>query len=314
MVAEATGAGAGGRARQQRFGFVAVIGAPNAGKSTLVNALVGSKVSIVSRKVQTTRMPVRGIVISGDSQIVLVDMPGIFQPRRRLDRAMVTAAWGGAAEADIVALIVDAAKGLAPDVEAILAKLGDVRAPKFLVLNKVDRVADKAKLLALTQQINERVRFDEVLMISALEGSGVEDLKTMLARAVPPGPWHYAEDDITDMPMRLLAAEITREKVFDTLHDELPYSISVETSAWKELKDRSVRIEQTIFVERDSQKKIVIGKGGQTIKQISLRARAEIGELIEQGVHLFLFVKVREGWGDDPERFRELGLEFPRDT
>ena len=297
----------------QRFGFVAVIGAPNAGKSTLVNALVGAKVTIVSRKVQTTRTPVRGIAIEGKSQLVFVDTPGIFEPKRRLDRAMVDAAWGGAKDADVVVLVVDAARGLNEEVEAILARLAGRGGPKALVLNKVDRLEQKEKLLALATAIKDKVAFDTVFMVSALAGDGVDDVKRYLAAHVPAGPWHYPEDDISDLPMRMLAAEVTREKIFDRLHDELPYAVTVETTQWKELKDGSARVEQTIFVERDSQKKIVIGQGGQTIKTISSEARAELKDMLERDVHLFLFVKVRESWADDPERYREMGLEFPKD-
>ena len=298
-------------APETRCGFIAVIGAPNAGKSTLVNALVGAKVSIVSRKVQTTRMPIRGIAIEGGSQLVLIDTPGIFAPRRRLDRAMVEAAWGGAGDADIVVVLIDAAKGLDEDTDRILGKLGHAKAPLVLALNKIDRVK-KENLLDLARQLNERIAFTRTFMISALSGSGVGDLKSYLGGAVAPGPWHYPEDEISDIPMRLLAAEITREKLYDRLHEELPYEATVETTDWKEQKG-AVRIEQTIFVERDSQKAIVVGHGGQMIKQLSMEARAELAEIMEKPVHLFLFVKVREGWGNDPERYRELGLTFPKD-
>lgn len=296
----------------QRFGFVAVIGAPNAGKSTLVNRLVGAKVTIVSHKVQTTRVPVRGIAIHGQSQLVFVDTPGIFDPKRRLDRAMVDAAWGGAGDADVVCLMVDAQKGLDEDVEAILKRVADVPVTRLLVLNKVDRVKDKARLLALSAAVNERAEFATTFMISAETGSGVDALKAHLAGLVAAGPWHYPEDEISDAPMRLLAAEITREKIFHVLHDELPYAITVETTDWKELKSGAIRIEQTIFVERDSQKSIVLGKGGRTIKQISQSSRADLKRIIERDVHLFLFVKVRDAWKDDPERYREMGLEFPK--
>ena len=297
---------------KHRCGFVAIIGAPNAGKSTLVNHLVGTKVTIVSRKVQTTRTPVRGIFIEGDSQVILVDTPGIFAPKRRLDRAMVGAAWDGAADADAVMLLVDAARGLDDEVSAILDRLADVRLPKLLVLNKVDRLEDKAALLPLVQQLLERGEFAETFMISALAGDGVAQLRTYLADAMPEGPWHYPQDDVSDLPLRLLAAELTREKIYDRLHQELPYAITVETTDWKELRNKSVRIEQTIYVERDSQKKIVLGKSGQSIKAISGEARAELADIVGQPVHLFLFVKVRENWADDPERYREIGLEFPK--
>ena len=296
---------------ETRCGFIAVIGAPNAGKSTLVNALVGAKVSIVSHKVQTTRMPLRGIAIEGASQLVFIDTPGIFAPRRRLDRAMVEAAWGGAGDADIVVLMIDAAKGLDEDVERILAKLEGRRTPNILALNKVDRVK-KERLLELAQACNARLPFAETFMISALTGDGVADLKSHLARSVAPGPWHYPADEVSDAPLRVMAAEITREKIYERLHDELPYQATVETTSWLE-KGKAVRIEQTIFVERDSQKAIVLGHGGRTIKQLSMQARQEIGEILERPVHLFLFVKVRENWGDDPERYRDMGLAFPKD-
>ncbi len=292
-------------------GFVALIGAPNAGKSTLINALVGAKVSIVTPKVQTTRSLVRGIAIEGNAQLIFVDTPGIFAPRRRLDRAMVGSAWGSTADADIVALLVDAYKGIGEDDEAILKGLRDIRAPKVLLLNKVDLV-DKPKLRALAQTLNERIALAGTFMISALSGDGVADVKKFFAGHVPAGPWLYPEDQISDAPLRQLAAEITREKLYLRLHQELPYQSTVETEVWKELKDGAVRIEQTIYVERESQRKIVLGKGGQTIKAIGAAARADIAAAIEHPVHLFLFVKVREGWGDDPERYREMGLEFPR--
>src|SRR3954470_2196732 len=297
---------------ERRCGFIALIGAPNAGKSTLTNALVGSKVSIVSRKVQTTRALVRGVAIVEDTQLVLMDTPGIFAPRRRLDRAMVTTAWGGAHDADIVALLIDARKGVDEEAEAILGKLGELRQPKALVLNKVDLV-DKPALLALAQTVNEKAKFDASFMVSALGGDGVDALKIWLAEHSPKGPWHYPEDQISDAPIRSLAAEITREKLFDRLHQELPYQATVETDSWKDLRDGSARVEQTIYVERESQRKIVLGKGGATIKAIGADARREIAGVAEQKVHLFLFVKVREGWGDDPERYREMGIEFPKD-
>jgi GTPase len=295
-----------------RCAFVALIGAPNAGKSTLVNALVGSKVTIVSPKVQTTRTLVRGIAIEGRSQLVFIDTPGIFAPRRRLDRAMVSQAWSGAHDADIVALMIDAKRGLDDEAISILDKLKDVAGRKLLILNKVDLVA-KPKLLALAQEANGRTALAATFMVSALSGDGVAEVKAWLAAHAAEGPWHYPEDQISDAPLRSLAAEITREQVFNRLHQELPYRSTVETDVWKELRDGSVRIEQTIFVERESQRKIVLGKGGASIKAIGAGARAEIAKIIEQPVHLFLFVKVREGWGDDPERFREMGLEFPKE-
>jgi GTP-binding protein Era len=299
-------------ASESRCGFVALIGAPNAGKSTLVNALVGTKVSIVTPKAQTTRTLIRGIAVDGPAQLILVDTPGIFAPRRRLDRAMVGTAWGGARDADIAALVVDSRKGVEDEDEGVIRGLAEVRAAKLLVLNKVDVVA-KPALLALTQMLNERAAFAAIFMISALTGDGVADLKRWLGAHVPAGPWLYPADQIADAPLRQLAAEITREKLYLRLHQELPYQSTVETEVWKELKDGSVRIEQTIYVERESQRKILLGKGGQTIKAIGAAARADIAVAIEQPVHLFLFVKVREGWGDDPERYREMGLEFPRE-
>jgi GTP-binding protein Era len=294
-----------------RCGFVALIGSPNAGKSTLLNQLVGAKVSIVSRKVQTTRALVRGITLEGAAQIIFVDTPGIFKPKRRLDRAMVTSAWGGAGDADVVALLIDARKGLDEESEAILGRLPELKQPKVLILNKVDLVA-RPSLLGLAAEINSKADFAETFMISALTGDGVADLRAKLAMHMPPGPWLYPEDQISDAPLRMLAAEITREKLFERLHDELPYAATVETDQWLAQKDGSVRIEQTIFVERESQRKIVLGKGGQTIKAIGSAARLDIAEAAETRVHLFLFVKVRENWGDDPERYREMGLEFPR--
>lgn len=294
-----------------RCGFVALLGAPNAGKSTLTNALVGTKVSIVSHKVQTTRSIVRGIALDGAAQVVLVDTPGIFAPKRRLERAMVSSAWTHAADADVIALLVDANRGLDEDIEALLGQLKDIRKPRALILNKIDLIR-RDSLLALAAAITERVPFDRVFMVSALTGDGVVDVRRWFAETVPPGPWLYPEDQVSDAPMRMLAAEITREKMFLRLHDELPYRSTVETESWKELRNGSVRIEQTIFVERESQRKIVLGKGGNTIKTISTESRKEISEIIEQPVHLFLFVKVRESWADDPERYREMGLEFPK--
>ena len=297
---------------ERRCGFVALIGTPNAGKSTLVNALVGSKVSIVSHKVQTTRALVRGIALAGDAQLVLVDTPGVFAPKRRLDRAMVTTAWGSAHDADIVAVLIDARRGLDDDETAMLATVKDLRQPRILLLNKVD-VADKPGLLALAARLNAEIVFEATFMISALTGDGVDDLKAWLAQRAPAGPWHYPEDQISDAPLRQLAAEITREKLYHRLHQELPYQSTVETETWTELKDGSVRIEQTIYVERESQRKIVLGRGGQTIKAIGAEARREIAEIVAAKVHLMLFVKVREGWSNDPERYREMGLEFPKE-
>ena len=294
-----------------RCGFAALVGAPNAGKSTLLNQLVGAKVSIVSRKAQTTRAMVRGIAIEGPAQIVLVDTPGIFKPKRRLDRAMVASALSGAADADVIALLVDARKGLDEEVEAILAQLVENKTPKILVINKVDIIA-REKLLALATELNARGAFEETFMVSALTGDGVGDLRKALARRMKPSPWLYPEDQLSDAPLRLLAAEITREKIYDRLHDELPYQSTVETDSWTQQKDGSARIEQTIFVARDGQKRIVIGEGGRTIKAIGQAARLEIAEAADQPVHLFLFVKVRENWENDPERYREMRLEFPK--
>jgi GTP-binding protein Era len=295
-----------------RCGFVALIGAPNVGKSTLVNALVGSKVTIVSRKVQTTRALIRGIVIENNAQIILVDTPGIFLPKRRLDRAMVSTAWSGAHDADLVCVLLDAREGIDEEADAILTKVATVDHEKILVLNKIDLVP-REKLLALAKAANERLTFARTFMVSALSDDGVGDLRHTLAEMVPPGPFHYPEDQMSDAPMRHLAAEITREKIFRQLHQELPYQSTVETDSWTERKDKSIRIEQTIFVERESQRKIVLGKGGAAIKSIGAQARKEIAEIVGVPVHLFLFVKVRENWGDDPDRYREMGLEFPRD-
>jgi GTP-binding protein Era len=295
-----------------RCGFVALIGAPNVGKSTLVNALVGSKVTIVSRKVQTTRALIRGIVIEDNAQIILVDTPGIFAPKRRLDRAMVSTAWSGAHDADLVCVLLDAKSGIDDEADAILTRVATVAHPKILVLNKIDLVP-REKLLALAKAANDRLKFENTFMISALSGDGVDDLRKTLARMVPAGPFHYPEDQMSDAPMRHLAAEITREKIYRQLHQELPYQSTVETDSWTERKDKSIRIEQTIFVERESQRKIVLGKGGATIKSIGADARKEIAEIMGVPVHLFLFVKVRENWGDDPDRYKEMGLEFPKE-
>src|ERR1700749_1399047 len=295
-----------------RCGFVALIGAPNVGKSTLVNALVGSKVTIVSRKVQTTRALIRGIVIDNNAQIILVDTPGIFSPKRRLDRAMVSTAWSGAHDADLVCVLLDAKSGLDEEPDSILAKAAGVDHDKILVLNKIDLVP-REKLLALAQAANERLKFVNTFMVSALSGDGVDDLLKSLAAMVPAGPFLYPEDQMSDAPMRQLAAEITREKIFRPLHQELPYQSTVETDSWTERKDKSVRIEQTVFVERESQRKIVLGKGGSAIKSIGAESRKELADILGVPVHLFLFVKVRENWADDPDRYREMGLEFPKE-
>lgn len=298
-------------AAASRCGYVALIGAPNAGKSTLLNALVGAKVSIVSRKVQTTRALVRGIALAGATQIVFVDTPGIFAPKRRLDRAMVTSAWGGAGDADVVALLVDARKGVDEEVEAIMARLTDLKQRKVLILNKIDTV-DRTRLLGLAADINGRHAFTDTFMVSATTGDGVASVRDRLAQMMPPGPWLFPEDEVSDAPLRSLAAEITREKLYERLHDELPYQSTVETDQWKTLKDGSARVEQTIYVTRESQRRIVLGHGGQTIKAIGEAARKDIAEAADCKVHLFLFVKVRENWIDDPARYREMGLEFPK--
>ena len=292
-----------------RCGFVALIGAPNAGKSTLLNAAVGAKVSIVSRKVQTTRALVRGIALVGQSQVIFVDTPGIFAPKRRLDRAMVASAWSGAGDADVVALLVDARRGEDEETAAILAALARVTNPKVLILNKIDTV-EAESLLALTEALNRDGLFSDTFMISALKGHGVPKLVASLAARMAEGPWLYPADQVSDAPLRALAAEITREKLFERLHDELPYQSTVETESWKQQSDGSARVEQTIFVTRDGHKKIVIGEGGRTIKSIGQAARKEIIEAAEHNVHLFLFVKVRPDWGDDPERYRAIGLDF----
>lgn len=295
-----------------RCGFVALIGAPNAGKSTLVNRLVGEKVSIVSRKAQTTRAAHRGIVMSGEAQIILVDTPGIFAPKRRLDRAMVTAAWGGAGEADAVCLLVDARRGVEPEVEAILGKLPEIRTKIVLALNKIDTI-ERGLLLALAADLNAHFAFAATFMISALTGDGLDGLLAHLAGSMPPGPWLYPPDQLSDGTPRALAAEITREKLFERLHDELPYQLTVETEQWRELKDGSIRIEQTIYVTRDTHKKIVIGEGGRTLRAIGEAARRDIAGAMGAKAHLFLFVKVRPQWQSDPERYREMGLEPPRE-
>ena len=292
-----------------RCGFVALIGAPNAGKSTLLNRLVGGKVSIVSHKVQTTRALVRGIMAHEKTQIIFVDTPGLFQPKRRLDRTMVNKAWDGAGDSDVVALLIDAQKGVREDEERILANLKDCKQKVILLLNKIDMVK-RESLLALVEKISAEVEFEQTFMISAAKGDGCEDLLDYLAKEMAVGLWLYPEDQMSDLPMRQLAAEITREKLFERLHQELPYSLTVETESWKELKGGDVRVEQTVFVQRESHKKILLGKGGQTVKAVSQSARRDLQEMLEQKIHLFLFVKVREKWLDDPERYREMGLDF----
>ena len=294
-------------------GFVALIGAPNAGKSTLLNRFVGAKVSIVSPKVQTTRTRVLGICIEGDTQIVFIDTPGIFRPRRRLDRAMVAAAWGGAGEADHICLLVDATRfrdGEAdPDTRRIVGRLKETGGRAVLAINKVDAVS-KPALLEMAAVLDGEGVFSEAFMVSAEKGDGTGDLLSHLTSLMAPGPWLFPEDQISDMPRRLLAAEITREKLYLQLHQELPYAATVETDSWEEQEDGSARIEQTIYVERDSQKAIVLGKGGARIKQLGRAAREELQELLEQRIHLFLFVKVRDKWGDDPARYRDWGLDY----
>ena len=292
-----------------RCGFVALIGAPNAGKSTLLNTLVGTKLAIVTHKVQTTRTRLTGIALDGPAQLVFVDTPGIFAPRRRLDRAMVQAAWSGAADADLIVLLVDAKKGMDDDVSRIVEGLQAAGRTAILALNKVDTVR-RDSLLGLSASLNDTGVFDQTFMISALTGDGVADLRAHLAAGVPPGPWLYPEDQITDVTQRLLAAEITREKVYLRLHQELPYASTVETEAWREQKDGSVRIEQVIHVARDSQKGIVIGKGGRTLKTIGELARQDMEEVFERRVHLFLHVRVSERWAEDREHYLDMGLEY----
>ena len=294
---------------EQRCGFVAIIGPPNAGKSTLVNALVGSKISIVSQKAQTTRARIRGIYIEGTAQVVLVDTPGIFKPRRKLDEAMVGNAWGGASEADAVLLVLDSRRGLGDEAQAVMASLKAQGLKALLALNKIDGQPAE-KLLPLAQQLNELYPFAETFMISAENGSGLDKLRARLAELMPAGPWLYPADQTADVHLRFLAAEITREKIYERLHDELPYATTVETEAWEERKDGSVKITQAIFVARDGQKAIVLGKGGAQIKLLGQLARAEMEESFERKVHLFLFVKVRENWAEDPERLRMMGLEI----
>ena len=295
---------------QTSCAVVALIGAPNAGKSTLINQMTGVKISIVTHKVQTTRTRIRGIAMEGKSQLILVDTPGIFAPKRRLDRAMVNAAWAGAHDADMTLLLIDAAKGIDAEVRAILERMRDLAGKKMLVLNKVDLVKKDA-LLSLIEDVSRYSDFEEIFMISALTGDGVAELKQHLAKAAPQGPWLYPEDQISDAPMRHLAAEITREKLTLRLHQELPYASTVETTAWKKLRRGGIRIEQKVYVMRDTQKKIVLGKQGQTIKNISMESRKELSDILGVRVDLFLFVKVRSKWGDDPERYQEMGLDFP---
>jgi GTP-binding protein Era len=294
-----------------RCGFVALVGAPNAGKSTLLNALVGTKVSIVTQKAQTTRAQIRGVVTEGESQIVFIDTPGIFAPKRRLDRAMVEAAWAGAGDADYVALIIDVQKGVTAEIEALLTSLAEATSPKVLVLNKVDLIK-REELLKLSEGLNARLRFEATFMISALSGSGVKDFLAWAMGHIPLGPWHFPEDQLTDLTLALTAAEVTREKLFLRIHDEIPYNATVETEKFTVQKDGSYKIDQVIYLAREAHKKIVLGAGGQTIKSIGADSRKELMEMYEVPVHLFLFVKVREKWGDDPERYREMGLEWTK--
>ncbi|MHB1101248.1 MAG: GTPase Era [Devosia sp.] len=293
-----------------RCGFVALVGAPNAGKSTLLNSLVGTKVSIVTHKAQTTRAQIRGVVTEGDAQIVFIDTPGIFVPKRRLDRAMVEAAWTGAGDADFVALIVDAERGITGELDSLLEGLATIPHPKVLILNKVDLIK-REKLLALSENLNSSLGFEQTFMISALKGDGVKDFLDWAAKRIPAGPWHFPEDQLTDLSLALTASEVTREKLFLRIHDEIPYNVTVETEKFTIQPDGSYRIDQVIYVTRDTHKKIVLGAGGQTIKAIGADSRAELMDIFETKVHLFLFVKVREKWGDDPERYREMGLEYP---
>ena len=296
---------------ETRCGFIALVGAPNAGKSTLLNALVGAKVSIVTHKAQTTRAMIRGVVTDGPGQIIFIDTPGIFAPRRRLDRAMVEAAWTGAGDADLVALIVDAERGLTAEVEALAEGLRDVPHPRVLVLNKIDLIK-REKLLALSEALNAMLAFEQTFMISALTGSGVRDFLDWAMNRIPPGPWHFPEDQLTDLTLALTAAEVTREKLFLRIHDEIPYNATVETEKFTINKDGSYRVDQVIYVTRDTHKKIVLGAGGKTIKAIGADARKELMDIFDVPVHLFLFVKVREKWADDPERYREMGLPWTK--
>lgn len=292
-----------------KAGFVAILGAPNVGKSTLLNQMVGTKVSIVTHKVQTTRSRVLGICIEDDAQIIFIDTPGVFQPKRRLDRAMVASAWSGVADADMTMLLIDAARGICRDTKGILEKLKEQQKKALLVLNKIDLV-NKPELLELTKTLNEEGLFTDIFMVSAEKGDGVQDLLAFLGDKMKEGPWLFPEDQISDMPGRLLAAEITREKLYLHLHQELPYATTVETETWENKEDGSVKINQVIYVEREGQKGIVLGKGGKAIKTIGAEARQELQEILDCKVHLFLFVKVRENWVNDPERYRDWGLDY----
>ena len=294
---------------EQHCGLVAVVGAPNAGKSTLVNALVGQKVAIVSPKAQTTRTRLMGVAIEGDTQLLLVDTPGIFEPKRRLDRAMVAAAWGGAEGADVLALVVDGKGGIGPKVAAIVEAIAARREPKYLILNKVD-IADKARLLGHAQRLNDITPFAETFFVSATTGDGLPELKSVLAKAMPVGPWHFPEDQVSDATERTLASEVTREQLYLQLHAELPYASAIETEQYKERDDGSVEIHQQILVERPTQRAIVLGKGGVRIKEIGARARAELSRIMGRPVHLYLHVKVRPDWNNERDVYREIGLDW----
>ncbi len=294
---------------QTRCGFVALVGAPNAGKSTMLNSMVGSKVSIVTHKAQTTRMQIRGVVIRDQAQIVFVDTPGIFAPKRRLDRAMVKSAWTGAGDADHIALIVDAHKGITLELDRLLEGLLKTDSPKVLVLNKIDKIP-REKLLKISSELNGRGDFERTFMVSALKGNGLDDFVAWAASAIPFGPWHFPEDQLSDLSLALTAAEVTREKIFLRLHEEIPYNITVETEGFKVQKSGDYKIDQVIYVTREGHRKIILGKKGAVIKEIGSEARKELSEIFETRVHLFLFVKVRENWADDPSRYREMGLEF----
>lgn len=294
---------------KNRCGFVALLGAPNAGKSTLMNSLVGSKISIVTHKVQTTRTRFVGIALHGNSQMIFVDTPGIFAPKKRLERAMVSAAWAGAGDADVIVLLVDAERRIDDNSRRIIDGLKEAGKKAILAINKIDAIR-RDSLLSLTRELNEAADFSETLLISALKGDGLEDLKDTITGYLPQGPWLYPEDQMTDITERMLAAEVTREKFFLRLHQELPYAATVETEGWQEKKDGSVRIEQVIYVERDTQKAIVIGKGGRSLKEIGKMAREELEEMLGRRVHLFIFVKVRKNWSDDKERYENMGLDW----
>jgi GTP-binding protein Era len=300
-----------GTAAATRCGFVALVGAPNAGKSTLLNALVGQKVSIVTHKAQTTRAQIRGVVTDGPTQVVFIDTPGIFAPKRRLDRAMVNTAWTGAGDADLVALILDVERGITGEVDSLLEGLTNIRQPKILVLNKIDLLQHE-KLLGLSAEINQRLAFETTFMISATRGHGVGDFLHWVENHVPEGPWHFPEDQLTDLTLALTAAEVTREKLFLRIHEEIPYNSTVETERFEIRKDGSYKIDQVVYVSRGSHKKIVLGAGGQTIKAIGAESRKELMGMFDTPVHLFLFVKVREKWADDPERYREMGLDWTK--